>query len=233
MSKDIFILVYISSTLRDIVQGEKESSPVEVARMRVTLSPSSVELIVKPWLCRADLKHSSRRPWAKRPAWYSFPSIIDGTVSVSCTMTAISLSRFPSMLRSLMLAEPKSRISRHAQTSSCDSHHQYRPHSMLPGSQNPNSVNIIEGRCSSRMWWPPWGWAQVWIYHSMSAIVMLSSLSVISLRDGTWHSSEPWDMKECSWGLLRKKNFVPSFPSFGYWLQKIHSTASHFATTRD
>lgn len=54
----------------------------------------------------AHLKHCSRSPWAKRPAWYSSPSITEGTVSVSCTMTAISLSRFPSMLRSFMLAEP-------------------------------------------------------------------------------------------------------------------------------
>lgn len=54
----------------------------------------------------AHLKHCSRSPRANRPAWYSSPSITEGTVSVSCTMTAISLSRFPSMLRSLMLAEP-------------------------------------------------------------------------------------------------------------------------------
>lgn len=52
------------------------------------------------------LKQRSRRDWAKRPALYASPSITEGTVSVSCTMMAISLSRLPSMLRSLMLAEP-------------------------------------------------------------------------------------------------------------------------------
>lgn len=68
-------------------------------------------------LCEGDpasethRKHCSRSPRAKWPAWYSFPSITEGTVSVSCTMTAISLSRFPSMLRSFMLAEPIKRNS--------------------------------------------------------------------------------------------------------------------------
>lgn len=53
------------------------------------------------------LKHSSLSCSANFPAWYSSPPIVEVTVSVSSTMTAISLSLFPSMLRSLMLAEPE------------------------------------------------------------------------------------------------------------------------------
>lgn len=171
--------------------------------------------MIKPWLCRTDLKHSSRRPRAKQPAWYSFPSIIDGTISVSCTMTAISLSRFPSMLRSLMLAEPKRRTSRQAQVSSRDSHHQYnRSHSMLPGS-----------RCSSQRWRPPEGEPKDELYRSRPASVMPPSLSETSLEDATQHGSGPCIMKTSFWGLLRKKNIVSSFPAFEYGLQKIHPTA--------
>lgn len=54
------------------------------------------------------LKHS-RRSWRPYlPAWYACPSITDATVSESSTITATSLSLFPSMLRSFMLAEPVS-----------------------------------------------------------------------------------------------------------------------------
>lgn len=53
-----------------------------------------------------NLKHSSRRLNPKRPAWYSWPSITDFTVWISSKMTATSLSLLPSMLRSLILAEP-------------------------------------------------------------------------------------------------------------------------------
>lgn len=52
------------------------------------------------------LKHSRRSCRAYFPAWYSCPSITAVTVSESSTITATSLSLFPSMLRSLMLAEP-------------------------------------------------------------------------------------------------------------------------------
>lgn len=78
---------------------------------------------------RTHRKHCSRIPWANRPAWYSSPSITEGTVSVSSTMTAISLSRFPSMLRSLMLAEPIRRNSDMQQ--SCHGGRHRRPPSSL------------------------------------------------------------------------------------------------------
>lgn len=55
------------------------------------------------------LKHSRRSCRPYFPAWYACPSITEGTVSESSTITATSLSLFPSMLRSLMLAEPASR----------------------------------------------------------------------------------------------------------------------------
>lgn len=64
-----------------------------------------------------------------------------------------------------------------------------------------------------------WGWGQV------STIAMPLSLSVFSLGHGTWRGSGPCGMKESSQRFLRKKNIVPSFPAFGYWLQKIHSLA--------
>lgn len=59
-----------------------------------------------PVTCCPDLKHSFRRASVRGPAWYSSPPIVDGTLSSSSTNTASSLSRLPSMLRSLMLAEP-------------------------------------------------------------------------------------------------------------------------------
>lgn len=63
-------------------------------------------LIRSGCVCFAYLKHSRRSCRAYLPAWYSCPSITAVTVSESSTITATSLSRFPSMLRSLMLAEP-------------------------------------------------------------------------------------------------------------------------------
>lgn len=57
-----------------------------------------------------DLKHSLRRASVRGPAWYSSPPMTDGTRSSSSTNTAISLSLLPSMLRSLMLAEPGTRM---------------------------------------------------------------------------------------------------------------------------
>lgn len=57
-----------------------------------------------------DLKHSFRRARVRGPAWYSSPPMMDGTRSSSSTNTAISLSRLPSMLRSLMLAEPETHM---------------------------------------------------------------------------------------------------------------------------
>lgn len=52
------------------------------------------------------LKQCFRKLRANLPAWYSAPSMRDGSISVSSISTASSLSRFPSKLRSLMLAEP-------------------------------------------------------------------------------------------------------------------------------
>lgn len=57
-----------------------------------------------------DLKHSLRRASARGPAWYSSPPMMDGTLSSSSTNTANSLSLFPSMLRSLMLADPATEV---------------------------------------------------------------------------------------------------------------------------
>ncbi len=85
----------------------------------ILLISKEVENIFKPYLhvsknakCKnilewvLNLKHSSRRLNPKRPAWYSWPSITDFTVWISSKMTATSLSLLPSMLRSLILAEP-------------------------------------------------------------------------------------------------------------------------------
>lgn len=51
-------------------------------------------------------KHSFRKASASGPAWYSSPFMTEGTLSSSSTSTANSLSRLPSMLLSLMLADP-------------------------------------------------------------------------------------------------------------------------------
>lgn len=102
--KALHTLVYTPSVLGDTILDKEESGMAYVPRgwQEVNLGPrESVRVALE-----ANLKHCSRSPWANRPAWYSCPSITDGIVSVSCTMTAISLSRFPSMLRSFMLAEP-------------------------------------------------------------------------------------------------------------------------------
>lgn len=102
----------------------------------------AVGLIAEAWLCGRHLKHCSRSSRAKQPAWYSFPSMSEGTVSVSSTMMAISLSRLPSMLRSLMLAEPKRRNNRNGQlllTATANG----QPFPMLPDSQHPNFVKGI------------------------------------------------------------------------------------------
>lgn len=66
------------------------------------------------------------------------------------------------------------------------------------------------------MWGPPEDEPEYELYRSRPAIVMLFSLSVMSLGDGTQHGSEPHNMKESSWGLPRKENVVPSFPAFEY-----------------
>lgn len=52
------------------------------------------------------LKQCFRRLKANLPAWYSTPSMRDGSISVSSISMASSLSRFPSKLLSLMFAEP-------------------------------------------------------------------------------------------------------------------------------
>lgn len=99
-------------------------------------------------------KHWSRSPWANRPAWYSFPSITEGTVSVSCTMTAISLSRFPSMLRSFMLAEP---IRRNSATEpfSCRGRHSLILQTWFSLLNKPSFCLVIK-RCGALgKQWPP------------------------------------------------------------------------------
>lgn len=60
--------------------------------------------------CCPDLKHSLRRARVSGPAWYSSPPMIDDTRSSSSTNTANSLSLLPSMLRSLMLADPGEQV---------------------------------------------------------------------------------------------------------------------------
>lgn len=57
-----------------------------------------------------DLKHSLRRASVRGPAWYSSPPMMDETLSSSSTITANSLSLLPSMLRSLMLADPGTQV---------------------------------------------------------------------------------------------------------------------------
>lgn len=119
---------------------------------------------------------------------------------MSCTMTAISLSRFPSMLRSLMLAEPKRRMSRHAEASH-DGHHQYDLTPCFPAHETPILSTRERGRLG--MWGPPEDEPEYELYRSRPAIVMLFSLSVMSLGDGTQHGSEPRNMKESSPGGFR------------------------------
>jgi len=57
------------------------------------------------WSLDADLKSDLRMLHANAPAWYGLPSMHESTVRVSCTRMPSSLSRLPSILRSLMLAD--------------------------------------------------------------------------------------------------------------------------------
>jgi hypothetical protein len=59
-----------------------------------------------PILPASYLKQCFRKLKANLPAWYSTPSMRDGSISVSLIRMASSLSRFPSKLLSLMFAEP-------------------------------------------------------------------------------------------------------------------------------
>lgn len=138
----IAVLLCISSTLRHIVL-DKKNLAWQKCQGRGHPEPhcgcGTNSRSVALW---GHLKHCNRSPRAKQPAWYSFPSMTEGTVSVSSTMTAISLSRFPSMLRSLMLAEPKRRNNRSRQLLLTATANGW-PLPMLPYSQHPNFVKDI------------------------------------------------------------------------------------------
>lgn len=59
-----------------------------------------------PATTQHKLNQCFRKLKANLPAWYSTPSMRDGSISVSLISMASSLSRFPSKLLSLMFAEP-------------------------------------------------------------------------------------------------------------------------------
>lgn len=99
--------VWLGSIDKDAKSQRKMSIRSKLIKIDVCILKNILEAV--RWSCLGlfpDLKHSLRRASVRGPAWYSSPPMMDGTRSSSSTNTAISLSLLPSMLRSLMLAEP-------------------------------------------------------------------------------------------------------------------------------